>query len=64
MVIQSMYIREVQKVDGQLANVPVATYNNVDQFWPMTYEEYESYKYGYKDLKGQLNDCSKLLAKK
>ena len=64
MVIQSMYVREVQKVDGQLANVPVATYNNVDQFWPMTYEEYESYKYGYKDLKGQLNDCSKLLAKK
>jgi len=64
MVIQSMYIREVQKIDGQLANVPVATYNNVDQFWPMTYEEWQSYKYGYKDLKGQLTDCSKLLAKK
>jgi branched-chain amino acid transport system substrate-binding protein len=64
MVIQSMYIREVQKVDGALANVPVATYTNVDQFWPMTYEELESYKYGYKDLKDQLSDCSKLLAKK
>jgi branched-chain amino acid transport system substrate-binding protein len=64
MVIQSMYIREVQKVDGALANVPVATYTNVDQFWPMTYEELDSYKYGYKDLKDQLSDCSKLLAKK
>ena len=26
-VIQTMYIREVQKVDGQLANVPIATYH-------------------------------------
>jgi branched-chain amino acid transport system substrate-binding protein len=64
MVIQSMYIREVKKVDGALANVPIQTYTNVDQFWPMTYEEMTSYKYGYKDLKGQLSDCSKVLAKK
>jgi branched-chain amino acid transport system substrate-binding protein len=64
MVIQSMYVREVQKVDGQLANVPVATYNNVDQFWPMTFDEFESYKYGYKDVKSDLTDCSKLLTKK
>ncbi len=64
MVIQSMYIREVQKVDGQLANVPIATYTDVDQFWPLTEAEFLSYKYGYKELKGSLTDCAKVLAKK
>jgi branched-chain amino acid transport system substrate-binding protein len=64
MVIQSMYIREVEKVDGQLGNVPIATYNNVDQFWPFTDAELESYKYNYKELKDSLTDCGKLLAKK
>jgi branched-chain amino acid transport system substrate-binding protein len=64
MVIQSMYIREVQKVDGKLANVPVATYNHVDQFWPFTEAEYESFKYDYKDSKDSLGDCTRLLAKK
>ncbi len=64
MVIQSMYIREVEKVDGQLGNVPIATYTNVDQFWPFTDTEIESYKYNYKDLKDSLTDCGKLLAKK
>ncbi len=63
-VIQSMYIREVQKVDGQLGNVPIATYTNVDQFWPFTDVGFAAYKYTYKELKGSLTDCSKLLAKK
>jgi branched-chain amino acid transport system substrate-binding protein len=64
MVIQSMYIREVEKVDGELANVPIATYHHIDQFWPYTAAEYESLKYNYKDMKGSLTDCAKLLAKK
>jgi len=63
-VIQSMFIREVQKVDGQLANVPIATYANIDQFWPFTEAEFAEYKYSYKELKGSLTDCGKLLAKK
>jgi branched-chain amino acid transport system substrate-binding protein len=63
-VIQNMYIREVQKVDGQLANVPIATYEHVDQFWPYSEAEFESFKYNYKDSKNSLNDCTRLLAKK
>jgi branched-chain amino acid transport system substrate-binding protein len=63
-VIQSEYIREVQKVDGRLANVPVATYKDLDQFWPFTDQEFMSFKYGYKDSKDQLGDCARLLAKK
>lgn len=64
MVIQSMYIRETQKVDGGMGNVPIATYSNVDQFWPYTADEFESFKYNYKDSKDQLTDCNRLLAKK
>jgi branched-chain amino acid transport system substrate-binding protein len=64
MVIQSMYIREAEKVDGQLANVPIATYTHIDQFWPTTETEYLSYKYDYKDAKDAMSDCAKLLAKK
>jgi len=63
-VIQTMYIREVEKVDGQLANVPIASYPHVDQFWPFTEAEYASYKYSWKEMKGSLTDCGKLLAKK
>ncbi len=63
-VIQSMYIRQAEKVDGKLGNVPIATYQHVDQFWPYTADEFESFKATYKDSKGSLNDCAKLLAKK
>jgi branched-chain amino acid transport system substrate-binding protein len=63
-VIQTMYIREVEKVDGQLGNVPIASYPNVDQFWPFSDVEFAAYKYTYKELKGSLGDCGKLLAKK
>ena len=63
-VIQTMYIREVQKVDGQPANVPIASFKNVDQFWPYTEAEFESFKYTYKDSKNSLTDCARLLAKK
>ncbi|HUZ73049.1 MAG TPA: ABC transporter substrate-binding protein [Stellaceae bacterium] len=63
-VIQTMYIREVQKVDGELANVPIASYPNVDQFWPFTPADFEQFKYSWKDEKGSLTDCAKLLAKK
>ncbi len=63
-VIQSIYVREVQKVGDGYANVPIAVYSNVDQFWPMTLEEFESYKYRYVDLKGSLTNCAKVLEKK
>ena len=53
-----MYIREVQMVDGKPENVPIATYTNVDQFWPFTLAEFESFKYGYKESKDSLTDCT------
>lgn len=64
MVVQSMYIREVQKVDGQLANVPIATYKNVGQYWPYTEAEFEAFQHTYNDSKDKLTDCAWLLAKK
>jgi branched-chain amino acid transport system substrate-binding protein len=64
MVIQSMYIRQAQKVDGQIGNMPIATYENVDQFWPYSEADFAAFKLTYKEAKGSLNDCSKLLAKK
>ena len=63
-VIQTMYIRQTQMVDGKPQNVPIASYPGVDQFWPFTLAEIESFKYGYKDSKNALTDCAHLLAKK
>ncbi len=63
-VVQSMYIREVKKTPGGLANVPIATYTHIGQYWPFTKKEFESFKYGYKDLKSDLTNCAKVLAKK
>ncbi len=63
-VIQSMYIRQVEKVDGQPANVPIATYKNIDQFWPYTAAQFASFKYTYKGSKDSLTDCARLLARK
>ena len=59
-----MYVRQVEKVGSDYVNTPVATYPNVDQFWPLSFEEFESYKYRYVDLKGSLTNCGKVLEKK
>jgi branched-chain amino acid transport system substrate-binding protein len=63
-VIQTMYIRQVEMVNGQPANVPIASYPSVDQFWPFTEAEFNSFKYTYKDSKETLTDCARMLAKK
>ena len=63
-VIQSMYVREAKKEGADYVNAPVATYDNIDQFWPLTFEEFEAYKYRYIDLKGSLTNCAKVLEKK
>ena len=63
-VIQSMYVRKVEKVGTDYVNVPIQTFSNVDQFWPFSLEEFETYKYRYIDLKGSLTDCAKVLEKK
>jgi branched-chain amino acid transport system substrate-binding protein len=63
-VIHSMYIRKVEKVGNDYVNTPVQAINNVDQFWPFSLEEFESYKYRYADLKGSMTDCKKVLEKK
>ncbi|MGH7087854.1 MAG: ABC transporter substrate-binding protein [Stellaceae bacterium] len=64
MVIESMYIREVEKVGDGYGNVPIATYTNIDQFWPYTEAEFRSFKNSYTDSKDKLTDCAWLLAKK
>lgn len=61
-VIQSQYIRKVEKVGGDYLNVPVATYESVDQFWPWKAQEYLKFK-PYAELKGKLTDCAKCLEK-
>ena len=63
-VIQSMFVREVKTADGAAANVPVATYTHIDQYWPFTEAQFASFKYTYKNMKGSLTDCAKVLAKK
>lgn len=63
-VIQSMYIRKVEKVGGEYANVPVASYDKLDQFWPYTQAEYQSFKLSYADLKGKMTNCTAVLEKK
>jgi branched-chain amino acid transport system substrate-binding protein len=63
-VIQTMYVRRTDKVDGQYQNVEVTHFDNVDQFWPLNLEEFQSYKNRYVDLKGSLTNCAKVLEKK
>ncbi|HUQ75606.1 MAG TPA: ABC transporter substrate-binding protein [Burkholderiales bacterium] len=61
-VIQSQYIRKVEKVGADYVNTPIATYDSVDQFWPFKSEEYLKFKF-YAELKGKLTDCAKCLEK-
>jgi len=63
-VVQTMYVRRTEMVDGQYQNVEVAHFDNVDQFWPLNLEEFQSYKNRYVDLKGSLTNCAKVLEKK
>jgi len=63
-VIQSMYVRRTEKVDGQYQNVEVTHYDNVGQFWPFDLAQFQSYKNRYVDLKGSLTNCDKVLEKK
>ncbi len=64
MVVQSMFIREVRSVDGELANVPIATYHDIGQYWPYTEAEFSAFAHTYNDSKDKLTDCAWLLAKK
>ena len=61
-VIQSQYIRKVEKVGADYLNVPIATYDVVDQFWPWKADEYMKFK-PYIELKNKLTDCAKCLEK-
>jgi branched-chain amino acid transport system substrate-binding protein len=61
-VIQSMYVRKVEKVGADYLNVPVATYDTIDQFWPWKVDEYMKFK-PYIELKNKLTDCAKCLEK-
>jgi branched-chain amino acid transport system substrate-binding protein len=61
-VIQSMYIRKVEKSGKEYVNTPIATYPTIDQFWPWKPDEYLKFK-PYAELKGKLTDCAKCLEK-
>jgi branched-chain amino acid transport system substrate-binding protein len=62
-VIQSQYVRRVEKVGNEYLNVPLATYDSVTQFWPFEADEYLKFKHTYPELKGSLGDCKKCLEK-
>ena len=62
-VIQSMYIRKVEKVGSDYLNVPIASYTKIDQFWPYTAKEYMAFKHEDTQLKGKMTDCAKWLEK-
>ena len=61
-VIQSQYIRKVEKVGKEYLNVPIASYDTIDQFWPFKVDEYMKFK-PYAEIKGKLTDCAKCLEK-
>ncbi len=50
--IQNSYIREVKKVGGSWENVPIKTYNMVNQYWTWSPEEYMKMP-SYPDTKGK-----------
>lgn len=62
-VIQSQYVRRVEKVGADYLNVPIASYDTIDQFWPFKADEYMKFKAHYVELKGKLTDCAKCLEK-
>jgi branched-chain amino acid transport system substrate-binding protein len=47
----SVYVREVQQVDGQWVNAPIHTFEDVSQFWTYSQEEYLGFP-KLADLKG------------
>lgn len=61
-VVQSQYIRKVERVGGELMNVPIKTYPLVSQFWAWTPEQFLKYP-ALVELKGKLTDCNKVLGK-
>lgn len=51
--IYDIYIREVQmRDDGRFWNVPIETYEDIDQFWPYEAEEYLSQPVYSRDFQG------------
>ena len=62
-VVQNEYVRRVDRVGNDYANVPIKTYANVSQFWTWTPEEYMKYPV-FTELKGKLTDCAKVLERK
>jgi len=51
--IYDIYIREVQlRDDGRFWNVPVETYEDIDQFWPKTADEYLQQPVYSRDFQG------------
>jgi branched-chain amino acid transport system substrate-binding protein len=62
-VIQSQYVRRVEKVGADYLNVPIAHYDTIDQFWPFNGKDYMAFKSVYTELKGKLTDCAKCLEK-
>ena len=61
-IVQPQYVRKVEKVGSVLANTVIKTYPNFSQFGPWSPEEFMKYP-DWKDIKGKMTDCSKVLGK-
>jgi branched-chain amino acid transport system substrate-binding protein len=61
-IVQPQYIRKVERIGTTLVNTPIKTYPNFSQFGPWTPEEFMKYP-DWKDFKGRMTDCSKVLGK-
>jgi branched-chain amino acid transport system substrate-binding protein len=61
-VVQPQFVRKVEKVGSALVNTPIKTYPDFSQFGPWSPEEFMKYP-DWKDFKGSMSDCSKVLGK-
>jgi branched-chain amino acid transport system substrate-binding protein len=61
-IVQAQYVRKVEKIGSMFVNTPIETYPNFTQFGPWMPEEFMKYP-DWKDFKGKMTDCSKVLGK-
>jgi branched-chain amino acid transport system substrate-binding protein len=61
-IVQPQYIRKVERIGTTFVNTPIKTYPNFSQFGPWTPEEFMKYP-DWKDFKGKMTDCSKVLGR-
>jgi branched-chain amino acid transport system substrate-binding protein len=61
-ILQTQYIRKVEKAGSAYVNTVVKTYPNVSQFWTWTPDEFMKFP-SLSESKGRMTDCARLLGK-